>query len=58
MRRNLVARILHISALLSLVVGLSPTDLTAASPQRVQVAGPVVEGLLLTKVEPVYPPIA
>src|ERR1700736_1130431 len=59
MRRDLVSRILHISAAaLSLVAGLFPIGLLAADPQRVQVAGPVVEGLLFTKVEPVYPPIA
>jgi TonB family protein len=58
MRRNFVSRSLPVIAVLSLVAVLFRIDLRAASPQRVQVTGPVVEGFLLTKTEPVYPPIA
>jgi TonB family protein len=58
MHRELVAaRILRTAALLSLAVGLFQIHLSA-SPQHVQVAGSVTEGLLLTKTPPVYPPIA
>jgi TonB family protein len=48
---------LRTSAVLSLAVGLFPVHLQA-SPQRVQVERPVSQGLLITKVDPVYPPIA
>ncbi len=58
MRRELVySRILHTSAALSLAFGLCPIHLRAA-PQHVQVTQRVAQGLLLTKVFPVYPPIA
>jgi protein TonB len=55
---SLYSRILHTGAVVSLAIGLSPVHLTAASPQHVQVTHRVAQGLLLTKVDPIYPPIA
>jgi TonB family protein len=58
MRHRLVhSRILRTSMALTLVVGLSPIYLKAA-PQHVQITQSVAQGLLLTKVDPIYPPLA
>jgi TonB family protein len=58
MRRALIySRIFHTSAALSLAFGLCPIHLKAA-PQHVQVTQRIAQGLLLTKVNPVYPPLA
>jgi TonB family protein len=58
MRRELIyTRIFHTSAALSLAFGLCPIHLKAA-PQHVQVTQRIAQGLLLTKVNPVYPPLA
>ena len=58
MRCKLVcSRILRTSAALSLAVGLFPVHLEAA-PQRVEVEKRVSHGFLLTRVDPVYPPMA
>src|SRR5580658_6380572 len=58
MRHRLVhSRILRTSTVLTLAVGLSPIYLKAA-PQHVQIMQSVAQGLLLTKVDPIYPPLA
>jgi protein TonB len=58
MRHELVySRILHTSAVLSLAVGLFPANLMAA-PQRERVSQAVSTGLLVSKVNPTYPPLA
>jgi len=57
MRHELVFRTLHTSAVLSLAVGLFPIHVKAA-PQQAEVTKSVASGLLLTRVNPVYPPIA
>jgi TonB family protein len=58
MRHGLVcSRILRTSAALSLAVGLFPANLMAA-PQREHVSQSVSTGLLVSKVNPTYPPLA
>src|ERR1700677_2108662 len=58
MRHGLVcSRILRTSAALSLAVGLFPANLMAA-PQREHVSQSVSTSLLVSKVNPTYPPLA